>query len=146
VDLDKLYLSGLVSPTTNRKYRLRNDIYHKYLSKYFNPYKLSQLFSRFYEWNKAIDLLEPLVQEDNNLLDVLLEIVNRAMNASANIIQAADYFRRGLFIGFDITEINIWRYANPEPSTKNTGKLVKEAILSELAIITRIRWGFDCWL
>jgi GAF domain-containing protein len=146
-DLDKLYLTGLVLPTSQGKYRLRNKIYSKFLNQYYSPDKLSQLLSRLQEWDKAIDRLEQLVCKDRKLREHLLDVVIRAMNAATNVNQAAHYFQRGLSAGFEVSNINLWRVDPRKPTKRYPAQLIKVPTnhkINDLSTDTLLLLEKDC--
>ena len=131
-DLDKLYLTGLVLQTSEGKYRLKNEIYSQYLKFNYDPGKIGRLLSRLGEWDKAIDRLEMLVNSDKDYLEDLLDIVNRAMNASININQAVRYLHRGLSVGFGILDMELWILDTHKHGKRFADHLVKLPVSNEL--------------
>jgi GAF domain-containing protein/energy-coupling factor transporter ATP-binding protein EcfA2 len=111
-DLDPLYLTGMVEKVGGESYRIRNEIYRRYLSEHFDAAQAGYLLTVSGRWDAAIGHLEASIVSGNqeSRSDLLAATIN-AMYASETEEQAAYYLMRGLSAGFRASQISIWLLA-----------------------------------
>ncbi len=88
--IDELTLSGAVISAPNnigQNYRIRNEIYKKFLRKYFKPHVVSNLLKNNGKWNEAINYLVNFPEERNYLEGIVCE----AIKFSPDLKQASKY-------------------------------------------------------
>jgi energy-coupling factor transporter ATP-binding protein EcfA2 len=118
-DLDPLFLTGVVEQIGSdsaggARYRIQNQIYHRFLSRHFHPGHVGHLLTMAGQWDPAIDYLEAAIQEGNEgaRLDLLPAIIN-SIYAAEDVGQAARFLARGLSAAFGVVEARVW-YAPPQ--------------------------------
>jgi serine phosphatase RsbU (regulator of sigma subunit) len=91
------------------RYRLRNDIYRRFLTQHFNPGRVGRLFTAAGRWDSAIKHLEASAGPGSEQYrwDLLTAIIN-SMYASEDVNRAAHFLLRGLAAAFGIQEAQVW--------------------------------------
>jgi serine phosphatase RsbU (regulator of sigma subunit) len=108
-DLDPLRLTGVVEKVGGDQYRLRNDIYRRFLARHFDPGRVGYLLTTSGRWDSAIDYLEASISAGNEQYrwNLLIAIIN-SMYASEDVSRAAHFLIRGLTAAFDVVEAQVW--------------------------------------
>jgi serine phosphatase RsbU (regulator of sigma subunit) len=112
-DLDPLYLTGVVEQVDGDRYRIQNQIYHRFLAQHFQPGHVGHVLAMAGLWDPAIDYLEAAIKggDGQARADLLPAVVN-SMYAAEDIGRAARFLARGLQAGFGVVDARIW-YAPP---------------------------------
>jgi serine phosphatase RsbU (regulator of sigma subunit) len=108
-DLDPLRLTGAVEKVGGDRYRLRNDVYRRFLARHFDPGRVGYLLTTSGRWDSAIDYLEASISAGNEQYrwNLLTAIIN-SMYASEDVNRAAHFLIRGLSAAFGIVEAQVW--------------------------------------
>ena len=121
-DVDPLYLTGVVQKVDGDRYRLRYDIYHRFLAHHFDPGRVGHLLTMAGQWDAAIDSLQASIRQGDQEFrsDLLLATVH-SMYASEDLNQAAHFLLRGLSAAFDVKEAQVWMASQHENSLRLVG-------------------------
>lgn len=113
-DVDPLYLTGVVEQVDGDRYRIQNQIYHRFLAQHFHPGRVGYLLAMAGLWDAAIDYLEAGIRDGNeqSRSDLLPATIN-SMYASEDVSQAARFLTRSLSAVFSVVEARVW-YAPPQ--------------------------------
>jgi len=113
-DVDPLYLTGVVELVGEGNYRIQNQIYHRFLSKHFQPGHVGYLLAMAGRWDSAIDYLEAGIKSgsERSRADLLPATIN-SIYASDDLLHAARFLTRGLSAAFSVVEARVW-YAPPQ--------------------------------
>ncbi len=108
-DIDPLDLTSLVQRSADNQYRIRNEVYRRFLLEKFNPGRTGSLFMAHGRWDIAIHYLEKSIKSgDYHYRSNLLETTLNAMYGADNVSHASYYLLNGLEIGFGIEQAKIW--------------------------------------
>jgi serine phosphatase RsbU (regulator of sigma subunit) len=118
-DLDPLRLTGVVEKVGGDRYRLRNDVYRRFLARHFDPGRVGYLLTTSGRWDSAIDYLEASIAAGSEQYrwNLLTAIIN-SMYASDDVGRAAHFLLRGLSAAFGIIEAEVWFSPAHEPSLR----------------------------
>ena len=115
-DYDLLYLTGIVRRCPDGSYQLHNELYRRFLARYFGPNRVSQLLTTAGRWDEALDYLVERVRAGDMASRVAL------LNVTITAIYAADddFARAGRLITqamstvFGAREVQIWLLSEDE--------------------------------
>jgi serine phosphatase RsbU (regulator of sigma subunit)/energy-coupling factor transporter ATP-binding protein EcfA2 len=132
-DLDPLHLTGVVEQVGGDsaggvRYRIQNQIYHRFLTRHFHPGHVGHLLTMAGRWDPAIDYLEAAIQEGDEgaRLDLLPAIIS-SIYAAEDLGQAARFLTRGLSAVFGVVEARVWHAPPQENCLRMVGHLGPKA-------------------
>lgn len=123
-DVDPLYLTGVVEKVPGDRYRLRNEIYRRFLAHHFDPGRVGHLLTMAGRWDSAIDSLEASIVAGNEQYRTdLLPATIHSMYASEDVARAAHFLLRGLSAAFGIQTASVWYVPSHESHLRLVGQL-----------------------
>ncbi|MDD3824406.1 MAG: PP2C family protein-serine/threonine phosphatase [Anaerolineae bacterium] len=108
-DVDPLHLTGVVEPVGGHSYRVKNQVYQRFLERHFHPGRVGHLLAMSGRWDLALDYLEAGIRQGNeHSREDLLPATINSMYAAEDVARAAHFMTRGLTAAFGVVEARVW--------------------------------------
>lgn len=110
-DIDPTFLTGTVRLVSHQEpaYAIKNEVYRRFLSGYFDPTRVSDIYARAGRWHDAIGILVRAVgTEPERYHEPLAAAVISAMYAEDAVKKASRTLAESLPHLFDVTKVQIF--------------------------------------
>lgn len=110
-EVDDLLLTGAVRALSTKQgpaYRIRNEVYERYLRQHFVPDRVVHVLSVTGQWQEAIPYLQVLVAADYRYRSTLLATLVNAIHAASQITEACRYVVDSLSYAFAVPQVRMY--------------------------------------